>query len=208
MTGGQVARSLRAGPVGGERDWRRSLVVACVGGLCLGAGLLLGTGALAESADLTVGQEVVLPEAGEGADESATEPVSEIGLDQLLVLPNAGSYGAETRQGATPQKWRRRFAEADRAVAAAQKRIDDAREELDQLSSGGSSQWQMAPPGSAANSDAVPMSLEQREEIRAGKEELDEAKRDRRALTIEADLAGVPEAWRASDNSVAGGSGR
>ena len=40
------------------------------------------------------------------------------------------------------------------------------------------------------------MSLKHREAIRAGKEDLDQAERNQRALVIEADLAGVPESWR------------
>jgi hypothetical protein len=43
------------------------------------------------------------------------------------------------------------------------------------------------------------MSLKQREEIRAGKKQLEEAERAQRSLVIEADLAGVPASWRASD---------
>ena len=43
------------------------------------------------------------------------------------------------------------------------------------------------------------MSLKQREEIRAGKNQLEEAERAQRSLAIEADLAGVPAGWRVPD---------
>ena len=51
-------------------------------------------------------------------------------------------------------------------------------------------------PGSSASTDVQPMSIQQREEVRAGKEALLQAERAYRALIIEADLAGVPASWR------------
>ena len=132
-------------------------------------------------------------------DETAAEVPfqGDIGLDQLLQLPADGAYSGDVRQAANARTWRRRFAEASIAVTQAQGRIEEARETLDKMSAGGgASQWQMAPPGSTASAEVAPMSLKHREAIRAGKEELDEAERDQRALVIEADLAGVPQSWR------------
>ncbi len=147
----------------------------------------------AEQPSLSVGEVEVLPEAGA---EPPVLPGMDIGLDQLLQLPEAGSYGAGTRHGSTPQTWRRRFADSKQAQVDAQLRIDRAREAMDEMSLGGSTQWQMAPPGSSASTDVQPMSIQQREEVRAGKEALLQAERAYRALIIEADLAGVPASWR------------
>ena len=141
--------------------------------------------------------------ASDSAEDAGAEvdvPVKgEVGLDQLLLLPDSGSYGAATRQGATAQTWRRRFADAAKAVTVARERIETARAALDEMSGGGSTQWQMAPPGASASTEVAPMSLKQREEIRAGNMERDEAERAQRSLVIEADLAGVPASWRAPD---------
>jgi hypothetical protein len=147
----------------------------------------------ADQPSLSAGEVEVLPEAG---SEPPVLPGIDIGLDQLLQLPESGSYGAGTRHGSTPQTWRRRFADSKQAQANAQLRIDRAREAMDKMSLGGSTQWQMAPPGSSASTDVQPMSIQQREEVRAGKEDLVQADRAYRALIIEADLAGVPASWR------------
>jgi len=155
--------------------------------------LLSATGLAADEADLSVGGR---DEAREAAPEVDLEATPEVGLDQLLVLPKTWSPDPDARQGGTAKMWRRRFADSDQAIRAAQKRIDQARQALDALSGGGRSEWQMAPPGAGANTDVAPMSIKQREEIRAGKLELERAERRRRALGIEADLAGVPESWR------------
>lgn len=142
---------------------------------------------------LEVGDSQAYP--GEAVEEVPFQ--GDIGLDQLLQLPTDGVYGGDVRQAANARTWRRRFAEAAIAVTQAQSRIEEARSSLDEMSAGGgASQWQMAPPGSNASAEVAPMSLKHREAIRAGKEELDEAERNQRALVIEADLAGVPESWR------------
>ena len=152
--------------------------------------------AVAEQPDLTAGDRE------EAYDSDMDVPVEgDVGLDQLLKLPDAGSYGVNTRQGASAQTWRRRFSDAVKAVSVARDRIDQARAALDEMSGGGSTQWQMAPPGASASTDVAPMSLKQREEIRAGKVQLEEAERAQRALVIRADLAGVPASWRVSDGA-------
>ena len=148
----------------------------------------------AQEPDLTAGDR---PEA---SGTNVDVPVrGDLGLDQLLKLPESGSYGANTRQGGTAQTWRRRFADAAKALTVARERIDKARAALDEMSQGGSTQWQMAPPGASASTEAAPMSLKQREEIRVGKNQVEEAERAQRSLVIEADLAGVPAAWRVPD---------
>jgi hypothetical protein len=65
---------------------------------------------------------------------------------------------------------------------------------------GGSGSWQMGAPGSN-NTEVSPMSFKHRELIRSGKQRLDELRRRKRALDIEADIAGVPESWRAPERA-------
>ncbi len=171
------------------------VVVGVLLGVGLGLFVILSPWTVrAQQPDLTAGER----EEASGTDEDV--PVrGDVGLDQLLQLPDSGSYGANTRQGATAQTWRRRFADASKALTVARERIEKARVALDEMSQGGSTQWQMAPPGASASTEVAPMSLKQREEIRAGKNQLEEAERAQRSLAIEADLAGVPAGWRVPD---------
>ena len=53
----------------------------------------------------------------------------------------------------------------------------------------------MAPPGSNTTENS-PVSFKLREEIRSGKEQVEEAERKHRELEVEADLADVPQSWR------------
>lgn len=164
---------------------------------------LMASEAVAQEAELSVHDQVEVEEASPG-----DVGVSEVGLDRLLVLPDTWSAEPTTRQGNTSAIWRQRFAESDQAIAAAQAKIDEARQALDTLSGGGQSQWQMAPPGASANTEVAPLSIKHREQIRAGKLELEQAERDLRGLKIEADLAGVPQSWRKPvDPSLGAGGG-
>jgi len=121
----------------------------------------------------------------------------EVDLERLLRLPSAMSFERQTRHGVSSEEWRSRFREQRDAIAEAQTRLDEARAELDQLSggAGGGGQWQVAPPGSN-NTEVTPMSFKLREQIRKGKEDVQLAEKELRALVIEADLAGVPPEWR------------
>jgi len=138
--------------------------------------------------------------AGE-AENSRTKPpptpgADEVGLDQLLKLPSSMSFNAERRQGATADEWRSRFRASREAIQEAKDTLEKTRAELDDLASGGGGgNWQVAPPGSN-QTENTPMSFKLREELRRGRESLDQAERGQRALIVEADLAGVPEDWR------------
>jgi len=126
-------------------------------------------------------------------------PPPEVALDTLLKLPSGWSEADEKRQGLTASQWRARFAALHQEGEETEDAIAKARRELDGMAEeGGSGSWQMGAPGSN-NTEIVPMSFKHREQIRAGKEHLDELRRRRRALEIEADIAGVPEAWRAPE---------
>jgi len=133
-------------------------------------------------------------------DQQAAPGVgNEVELDQLLQLPSTMDFGNEKRNGASANDWRSRFRASFKEIAAAQEAIEQTKRALDaQASTGGGSQWQMAPPG-ANNTEVTPMNFKLREDLRKGRERLEEAETKHRALVIQADLAGVPEDWRQPD---------
>lgn len=126
------------------------------------------------------------------ADEPAAGGVE---LDRLLRLPSSMDFDHEQRKGADATVWRGRFREIRQELAAAEHDLEKARGELDQVAATGGGQWQVAPPGSN-QTETSPMSPKLREDIRRNRERVEEARRKQRELDIEADLAGVPEAWR------------
>jgi hypothetical protein len=131
--------------------------------------------------------------------QAAPEAGNEVELDQLLQLPSTMDFGNEKRNGASANDWRARFRASFKEIAAAQEAIEQTKRALDaQASTGGGSQWQMAPPG-ANNTEVTPMNFKLREDLRKGRERLEEAETKHRALVIQADLAGVPEDWRQPD---------
>ncbi len=138
------------------------------------------------------------------ADEDASPlPPPDIGLDALLKLPSSWSGSEETRQGLTSFQWRARFAALALERQETEDSVSRARRELDGMAEeGGSGSWQMGAPGSN-NTEVSPMSFKHRELIRSGKQRLDELRRRKRALDIEADIAGVPESWRAPERAPA-----
>ena len=64
---------------------------------------------------------------------------------------------------------------------------------------GGSSAWAVAAPGASPNPENTPLSYKLRQEIRRQREFIERSERKLRALEIEADLADVPEQWRAAN---------
>lgn len=128
------------------------------------------------------------------------------GLDALLKLPDAyRAQPAPAVAGTTEAQWRKRFQQAVGSVTDARASLVATKEALDgAATSGGSSQWAVAPPGGAGgesgapNSASTPVSFKLRQQLKANRLELDEAEKAFRELSIQADLAGVPEAWRGS----------
>ena len=129
------------------------------------------------------------------AQPPATGKAPAVGLDSLLKLPPDGVPAAEPRAGgATRQEWEQRFAAARGDVDAARAAIDKAQQELGTLAKG-TENWQMSAPGAQAGAENSPMSYRLRQEIRKQREELGSAERRLTDLEVEANLAGVPEAW-------------
>ena len=122
------------------------------------------------------------------------------GLDDLLKLPS----GFMTREaerpvaGASEDEWRRRFTRAEQAIGDAREALAETRRELDGLAgTGGASQWSVAPPGASGQDNSTsPLSFKLRQDLVRNREALEAAEKALRELKIEADLAGVPAAWR------------
>ena len=118
-------------------------------------------------------------------------------LDQLLQLPDAYAEptGARRVAGASAGEWRNRFSDADFDIAEAKKQLTEAHRLLE-AGANDSSQWQIAAPGASPDPEASGAGLSNRQRVRRGRQELESAETRRRALDVEADLAGVPENWR------------
>jgi len=156
---------------GGMRIQRRSLVSA------LALGLVLGTAVWAQ---------------GGGADAGPPD----VGLDQLLRLPDGYRDARTQRSGATASEWRSRYEKAVADISEAQLALERAQRELEETASD-SSQWQMGAPGAGgATTENGPVSFRLREEIRRQRDLLAEARRRFRELEVSADLADVPPEWR------------
>ncbi len=126
-------------------------------------------------------------------------------LDALLHLPS-GFVTTEPRvvAGAVESEWRRRFTKADRDLSEARTRLKDTKRELDGIASaGGSSQWSIAPPGGESSPTTSPLSFKLRQQLRDDRERIAAGEKASRELRIEADLAGVPQSWRAVDANSA-----
>lgn len=120
-------------------------------------------------------------------------------LDALLQLPS-GFVTTEPRviAGASESEWRRRFAKADRDLSEANTSLKDTKRELDEIALGGSSsQWSIAPPGGESSPTSSPLSFKLRQQLRDDRERITVSEKALRELRIEADLAGVPQRWRA-----------
>ena len=139
-----------------------------------------------------------------GRDQSApvapppeVRAVPEVDLNQLLQLPSSIDFEQQERNGISSDVWKARFRKSFASIRAAQSRIAKTKDELDSMSSSsGSGQWQMAPPGAGTSTEVSPMSFKLREQLREQRAALDAAELSHRELAIQADLAGVPEAWR------------
>lgn len=154
-----------------------------------------GSTRLEESGDLSLPSR-----AGSRSSASAADP----GLDALLHLPS-GYLQEDDRAvgGAGESEWRRRFDRASKQLQKAREGLASTKRELDAIAgSGGSSQWSVAPPGgsNSGGPSSSPLSFKLRQELERHREDLDEAERGLRELRIEADLAGVPVAWRGDGN--------
>ena len=118
----------------------------------------------------------------------------QIGLDDLLRLPNSFEADVDRRGGATASEWRARFERARDAFADAKEKLVELDRELDKAS-GSSSAWQVSAPGSS-DPQTSPLNLRLRQDVKDQRVTIEDAERQLRALHVEADLAAVPAEWR------------
>ncbi len=139
--------------------------------------------------------------AAAAADVEAEPPPKSVTLDQLLTLPSALPVESGQRGGLTRAEWSGRFAEAEAEVETAQADLDESLERLSELV-GKTSNWKVGAPGVQANSDDnSPVNYGLRQEIQQNREDVARAERKLRDLSVEANLAGVPEDWRKTHES-------
>jgi len=129
--------------------------------------------------------------------ERDAEPPQEISIDRLLRLPDSYVAGGERRGGATRQQWRKRFDEARARVETLRLELARAQHELEGMA-GTTGQWQAAAPGGGTpDHQTQTVSYKLRQAIREQRDALTGAERALRDLSVQADLADVPQAWRA-----------
>jgi len=139
--------------------------------------------------------------AAAAADVEADPPPKTVTLDQLLTLPSALPVESGKRGGGTRAEWSSRFADAETQVETAQVDLDESLDRLSELV-GKTSNWKVAAPGGQAGAgDNSPVDYGLRQEIQRNREDVERAERKLRDLSIEANLAGVPENWRKTHES-------
>jgi len=174
---------MRGGP-GGLRGPLRAAAV-----LLAAAALAAAGGAAPSRAD-----EV---RAASGADpEQGAGPPHDVPLDRLLELPRDFEPRLERRSGVGESEWRERFRLARAALERAEAALAASKAELAELAES-SNAWSLSPPmGGAAQSNEAPLSYELRQRIKRQEAAVERARVELRDLQVDANLAGVPEAWR------------
>lgn len=149
---------------------------------------------------------LVVPGSNAGAPDRRGSATPQPALDDLLHLPS-GFDGSGSRQvaGASETEWRRRFVNSTRELDQAKGALEATKHELDGVAEGGSaSQWSVAPPGNNGGEPGnatSPLSFKLRQQLKRDRERIEAAEKALRELRIEADLAGVPQSWRAAKAS-------
>jgi len=137
----------------------------------------------------------VLLVAAAAADVEAEPPPKGVTLDELLTLPSALPVESSQRGGLTRGEWSGRFAEAEAELETARADLDESLERLSELV-GKTSNWKVGAPGvQAGPNDNSPVNYGLRQEIKQNREDVVRAERKLRELSVEANLAGVPENW-------------
>lgn len=144
---------------------------------------------------------VALVASGAGAQTADGEAAPlVVPLDQLLRLPTSVPVKAsiEKRGGSTRVQWQSRFESVRTDLEDAEHALSETREAL-QVKAGEESQWKMSAPGlgqGASNPSNAPLDYRLSQDLRRQREELERARTALRNLETEANLAGVPDAWR------------
>lgn len=125
----------------------------------------------------------------------ADDPPPDVGLDQLLKVPDRVHVASERRGGATRSEWRARFEAARAERDDAEAKLAEVRAKLEEKAEDSGS-WQMTAPGGAGPAaNEAPLHYRLSQEIRHQREEVERAEKRLRELRVEANLAGVPSDW-------------
>ena len=101
----------------------------------------------------------------------------------------------QTRGGANQKEWQSRFREAREKIEEAKTALARVERELEETASG-SNAWQVAAPGQPPPKEGSPVSFRLSQELKRRREQLGQAEAGLQDLSIQANLAGVPEDWR------------
>jgi hypothetical protein len=149
----------------------------------------------------TLGAALCASAPGARAQEpEAAAPAPAVPLERLLKLPDsvATPSSQPRRGGKTRAEWQEMFEKARADLAKAHQGLEDSRKELEEVAP--DQAWSMSAPGLAAQASPSETSIDfrLRQQIRRQREDLERAERRLQELGVEANLAGVPEAWRGS----------
>jgi len=177
-------------PASGVRPRRLALVAL--------GGALMFAGAAASAADES---GPAPPDASPAPQASAPDDGPSVPLDRLFELPRGFEpRETERRGGVSEREWRSRFAEARAELEAAEAALQASKQRLAQLAESNAG-WGVAPPvpGMKTGPNEAPMDYELSQRIKHEEKVVKEARRRLLDLEVEANIADVPEAWRASD---------
>lgn len=133
-----------------------------------------------------------------GTAAAGDDPPPTVTLDQLLTLPSSHTIDTAAKGGATRVEWQARFAAAEANVEQAKSKLDESLAKMAELAQENQG-WKVSAPGAQVTTDDnSPLSYGLSQEVRRRREEVERSERALTELTIEANLAGVPEEWQSS----------
>jgi hypothetical protein len=140
----------------------------------------------------------IWPSTSAAVDEAA-DSIPKVSLDDLLQLPKSFEVETSRRGGRTRAEWHARFLSAKADVAESQAALDEALAEMEELAEQ-SSNWKIASPFKNAEANTgenknAPLNYGMKQDIRRKRLDVERAERALLDLGLQANLAGVPEAW-------------
>ncbi len=127
----------------------------------------------------------------------APAPAPVVPLERLMKLPTGFTPKVEKRRGGGEAEWRERFRTAREELERSRAALSRSKQELSELASS-SDAWTLAPPVGGASQMAAdaPLDYQLRQRMNRERDAVARAEKGLRDLEVEANLAGVPEAWR------------
>lgn len=159
---------------------------------------LLALGLALQGAASAAAEEPAVVEPGSapapGPAPAEAPPTTGVALDQLLTLPADRTYSVEKKGGLTRGEWRTRYNEVRGDLEKERAAFEETQVKLEDAAGGA---WSVNPiPGAEQDTSRNPVDFQLRTQLRRHRQEIDRLERKLRQLDIEANLAGVPEAWR------------